>query len=146
MPTITIDEPRLRITYEDGSAREWVIAIDAPNNSVSVFSDTGQYGNWTHDQWVTDRLACLNSLDYKQAVPSTITASQARVALHRSGLLSAVTELVDNPATPQEIKIFWEYEVELNRDSPALNAMAATLGLTQSQIDDLFRAGSKIVV
>jgi hypothetical protein len=53
---------------------------------------------------------------------------------------------VDNPATDAEIKIFWEYEVDLNRDSPALNAMAGALGLTSAELDDLFRTGSQIAV
>jgi len=79
-------------------------------------------------------------------VPATITASQARVALHRAGLLASVTALVDNPATDAEIKIFWEYEVDLDRDSPALNAMAGALGLTQEQLDDLFRTAVGIAV
>ena len=79
-------------------------------------------------------------------VPASIKASQARVALHRAGLLTSVTALVDNPATDQEIKIFWEYEVDLDRTSPALNAMAAALGLTSQQLDDLFRTASQVAI
>lgn len=79
-------------------------------------------------------------------VPATIKASQARVALHRAGLLTSVTALVDDPATDQEIKIFWEYEVDLDRTSPALNAMASALGLTSQQLDDLFRTASQVAI
>lgn len=119
--------------------------------TITRLSDGFAFPHDSRDPNYSEYLAWLQAggapeIENIQPVPATITASQARVALHRAGLLASVTALVDAPQTDQEIKIFWEYEVELNRDSPALNAMAAALGLTSQQLDDLFRAGANIAV
>jgi hypothetical protein len=115
---------------------------------VTVTADNGVTREWPLATFEADPAACVAQTGngINAPVPATIKASQARVALHRAGLLASVTALVDNPATDAEIKIFWEYEVDLDRDSPALNAMAGALGLTQEQLDDLFRSASLVAI
>lgn len=115
---------------------------------VTVTADDGTSRVWPLATFEADPAACVAQTGngINGPVPATISASQARVALHRAGLLASVTALVDNPATDAEIKIFWEYEVDLSRDSPALNAMAGALGLTAAQVDDLFRSAAQIAV
>lgn len=124
------------------------IAYNRRQGIVTVTADNGVSREWPLATFEADPAACVAQTGngISGPVPASITASQARVALHRAGLLTSVTALVDNPATDQEIKIFWEYEVNLDRASPALNAMAAALGLTSAQVDDLFRTGSQIAV
>ena len=124
------------------------IAYNRKAGIVTVTSDDGTERVWPLAEFEADPAACVAQTGngINAPVPPSIKASQARVALHRAGLLASVTALVDNPATDAEIKIFWEYEVDLDRDSPALNAMAAALGLTSQQLDDLFRTGSQIAV
>lgn len=124
------------------------ISYSYRNETVTVTADNGVSRVWPLATFEADPAACVAATGngINAPVPASITASQARVALHRAGLLASVTALVDNPATDQEIKIFWEYEVNLDRASPALNAMAAALGLTAEQVDDLFRTGSQIAV
>lgn len=124
------------------------ISYNRRQGIVTVTADDGTTRDWPLAEFEADPAACVAATGngINAPVPASITASQARVALHRAGLLTAATALVDNPATDIEIKIFWEYEVELNRDSPALNAMAVALGLTSQQLDDLFRTGSQIAV
>jgi hypothetical protein len=116
--------------------------------TVTVTADDGTERIWPLATFEADPAACVAQTGngINAPVPATIKASQARVALHRAGLLASVTALVDNPATDAEIKIFWEYEVDLDRDSPALNAMAGALGLTQEQLDDLFRTASLVAI
>jgi hypothetical protein len=119
--------------------------------TVTIVNHNDVTTTWTVEEFEADQQACLNASDVveeisTEPVPKTITASQARVALHRLNLLAGATALVDAPETHQEIKIFWEYEVELNRDSPALNLMATALGLTSEALDELFRVASKITV
>lgn len=124
------------------------IAYSRRNSTVTVTADNGVTRVWPIATFEADPASCIAQTGngINAPVPATISASQARVALHRAGLLASVTALVDNPATDQEIKIFWEYEVNLNRDSPALNLMAGALGLTSSQLDDLFRTAVAIEV
>jgi len=119
------DPPIVRVTSDDGTQREWPLAT-----------------------FEADPAACIAATGngINAPVPETISAPQARVALHRVGLLANVNALVNDPSTPEEVKIFWEYEPNLNRDSPALNAMAGLLGLNDAALDDLFRSAAEIRV
>lgn len=141
---IEINEPILRITYIDGTARQWSIAIDEPNNSVSVTSDSGVTRTWTHEQWAADHLACLGELDLRQFVPATITATQARIALKGAGLLPTVQAMIDAQGEDSEIAIFWEYSITYGRRHPLLLQMASALNLSEDQVDALFRSAARV--
>ena len=71
-------------------------------------------------------------------VPEQVSAYQARVQLERSGLLSSVQGLMDDPATDAEAKIAWEYATVFVRSSPFIASLAPGLGLTEQQLDQLF--------
>lgn len=75
-------------------------------------------------------------------VPSSITPRQARLALLGAGLLSNVTTAI--AAADEATKIAWEFATYVKRDNPIIAAMAAQLGLTSAQVDDLFRAAAAI--
>ncbi len=75
-------------------------------------------------------------------VPESISPRQARLALLAAGLLDAAEAAV-NQAGPVA-KIYWEYAVEWRRDEPVLIQLAAALGLTPEQLDDLFRQAATL--
>ena len=75
-------------------------------------------------------------------VPAEVPQWQARRALLAAGLLTAVEAAV--AAASQDIQITWEYAPNIVRNSPFIAAMAPALGLTDAQIDDLFRAAAAI--
>jgi len=77
-----------------------------------------------------------------QPVPAEVPQWQARRALLAAGLLTAVEAAV--AAASQDIQITWEYAPNIVRNSPFIAAMAPALGLTDAQIDDLFRAAAAI--
>lgn len=81
--------------------------------------------------------------DAPQAVPQSVSMFQARTALRRAGLLAAVEAAVAASADP-EIQDAWEYATEFPRTSPTLAALAAQIGLTDAQVDDLFRVAATI--
>lgn len=116
--------------------------------AVTITADDGAQREWTLAEWEEDSTRCIAATGngFLRGVPDQITAPQARVVLHRAGLLTRVNEMMAAPETPEEVKIFWEYEPNLNRNSPALNAMAVALGLTQAQLDDMFRSAAGIAV
>ena len=124
------------------------ISYNRKAGTVTVTADDGTEREWPLATFEADPAACVAQTGngINAPVPASIKASQARVALHRAGLLPAVTALVAAPETDEEIRIFWEYEVDLDRTSPALNAMAAALGLTSAQLDDLFRTASQVAI
>jgi len=65
------------------------------------------------------------------------TPAQMRLTLHRRGLLTQVQEIVD---ADEEAKIVWEYATVIERTSPLIDALSEPSGLTDTQIDDIFRA------
>ena len=75
-------------------------------------------------------------------VPAEVPQWQARRALHAAGLLASVETAV--AAASQDIQITWEYAPNIVRNSPFIAALAPALGLTDAQIDDLFRAAAAI--
>ena len=67
---------------------------------------------------------------------------QAKAALHQAGLMDAVNAaMVDADPVAQ---IAWAEAVEFRRNSPTINALAVSLGLTDEQLDDLFRTAMQI--
>lgn len=77
------------------------------------------------------------------AVPATITRTQARLVLHRAGLLDGVLKVIETGGVEAQI---WYEAAEWNRASPVLAGMAQALGFTDEQVDDLFRAAGAIVI
>lgn len=76
-------------------------------------------------------------------VPETVSRYQARAALHNAGLLSTVEAAVA-AADDELIRIAWADATVFRRDSPTILALAEALGLTSTQLDDLFRAAALI--
>lgn len=82
-----------------------------------------------------------------EPVPQSVSRAQGKAALIQSGLWSAVVAYVDAITDPTEKALA---EVALNdttewlRNSPFLNAAATALGLTETQLDDLFRTAATI--
>lgn len=67
---------------------------------------------------------------------------QAKAALHLAGLLPQVEATIAN-ADPLT-QLAWAEAVEYSRHSPAILALAGVLGLTDEQVDDLFRVAMQI--
>lgn len=74
--------------------------------------------------------------------PLSITPLQARRALRAAGLLDAVNGAV--ALADPDTQDAWEYAIEVRRDNPIIAGMAAALGLTDAQLDDLFRTAATL--
>ena len=70
-----------------------------------------------------------------------ITPRQARLALHRAGLLDEVANML---AADKEMEIWWEYSLDIQRNHEMVIALGTQLGLTEAQLDQLFVDGSKL--
>lgn len=75
-------------------------------------------------------------------VPKAVTMRQARLALLSAGLLSQVEAAIT--AAGDAARIEWEYAATVERNWPLVTALAAALGLTSSQVDELFFAASAL--
>jgi hypothetical protein len=77
-------------------------------------------------------------------VPTSISPAQARLALLDAGLLDQVEAAV--AAGSRATQIAWEMATSIERNSPTVAALSAALGLTDTQLDDLFTTAAAIRV
>ena len=75
-------------------------------------------------------------------VPEQVSPRQIRQALTRAGLRTAVEYAVSQ--SDQDIKDWWDYSTVFERHNPQVIAMAAALGVTDAQVDDLWRLGGTL--
>lgn len=78
-------------------------------------------------------------------VPRTVSRFQARAALHLSGHLVAAEAAVAASTDPL-VQMAWDEAIEFRRTSPTIVSLAAAIGLTDQQVDDLFRLAATIEV
>ena len=76
-------------------------------------------------------------------IPQQVTAFQARAALYNAGLLATVEAAVA-ASTDEVLKLAWGHALHFDRNSPTIAAMAAALGLSDTDVDNLFVAASQI--
>jgi hypothetical protein len=75
-------------------------------------------------------------------VPQSVSPLQARRALRAAQLMEAVEALIADAS--EEVREAWEYAVEIRRDDATLAVLAAELGMTDAQLDDLFRDAASL--
>ena len=106
-----------------------------PEGTVEVPLKPGPDHQWTGDAWV-------HITPGPPPVPQAVSRFQARAALKIAGLLSKIEEQVAQ-ADPI-VQIAWTDAVEFRRNSPTIAELAKAVGLTEDQIDELFRNAAKI--
>jgi hypothetical protein len=70
-------------------------------------------------------------------VPHVVDMWQARAALRDAGKLTAANLAISSQG--YEVRDAWEYGNTVRRDAPVIAAMGAALGLSDADIDNLFR-------
>jgi hypothetical protein len=73
-------------------------------------------------------------------VIASVTMRQARLALLQQGLLTQVNDAVASMPGAQgdAVRIEWEFSSAVERNRPLVQSLAASLGMTSQQLDDLF--------
>lgn len=90
--------------------------------------------------WRGDRWEIEQAVPQTPPAPEVATMRQARLALHRAGLLSTVDAAIAGLPEPgrTEAQIEWEYAQEVRRDSPLVSMLGAALELDDAKLDALF--------
>lgn len=72
---------------------------------------------------------------------SSVTMRQARLALAQQGLLQTVEDAIALIPEPDKsiVSIEWEYSATVERSSSWVSVLAPALGLSDEQMDDLFK-------
>lgn len=76
-------------------------------------------------------------------VPQEVSRFQARAALMAAGLLDAADAAVA-ASGDAFLQLAWKEATAFPRTSPGIAALAPSLGLTEADLDDLFRAAAVI--
>lgn len=71
-----------------------------------------------------------------------VSRFQAKAALQAAGLLGTIQGVVSG--ADAFVQLAWSEAVEFRRNSPTIAALQSAAGLTDTQIDDLFRAAMAI--
>ena len=76
----------------------------------------------------------------------SVSMRQARLALHAAGLLTLVDAAIASMSEPERTaaQITWEFAQTVDRQFGMVPELAASLGMTDAQIDDLFITASKL--
>ncbi len=74
--------------------------------------------------------------------PETVSAMRFRLALKGAGLYDAVKTAME--AENGAAEIMWEYATEFYRHNAELVRMVGKMGVTDEQLDDLFRSAANL--
>jgi hypothetical protein len=77
-------------------------------------------------------------------IPATVTRFQALAVLAAGGYLDTVRTYINTLDQNNVQRLAWENATDWERTSPTLNALATMLGLTDTEVDDLFIAASQV--
>jgi len=77
-------------------------------------------------------------------IPSTVTRFQALAVLAAGGYLDTVRTYINTLDQNNVQRLAWENATDWERTSPTLNALATMLGLTDTEVDDLFVAAAQV--
>jgi hypothetical protein len=100
-------------------------------------------GVWTNPQPAPEPAPRPPEPPAPPPVPESVTPLQARRALRKAGLLNTVNDFIATQS--DEVQEAWEYCISVYRNDPLIVALQAELGLTDEQLDDLFRSAAEIV-
>ena len=116
--------------------------VDAPTYSLHVQEKdkyTYPVDGWI---WASSYQEAKDLFDNKYN--KTISPLQARLVLIQMGLMPQVKAII--AAADEVTQEAWEFATEFKRSSPLLLGLASTLGLSSSQLDEMFASASKIEV
>lgn len=82
------------------------------------------------------------------APPLEVTRAQARIAMSRAGIsvamVDAVIDAMPDGQAKNETRIWWERSNAVERNHPAVAALAPALGLSEAQVDGLFELAAAL--
>ena len=99
----------------------------------------GVLGVYNQTDWETMR---EDEMRARNPVPQQVTMRQARLALLNAGLLDDVEVVI--AAAGREAQLEWEYASVVERSNPVIAIVQQQQGVTDEQIDDLFREAAKL--
>lgn len=119
-----------------------MITYKAPDNSLHAIEPLFEHLLPAGCVPITEAEAdAIRAAQQASLVPAAVDMAQARLALLQSGHLATVNAAIAAMpgAEGEAARIEWEFRARVRRDSALVVAMAAVLGLSDSETDALFR-------
>lgn len=107
---------------------------DVDGNTRYVYEQL-RFEPWYSDEAINKEVAKRK----EELKVKSITPRQARLKLLEVGLLDELEAII---TTNREWQIEWEYATEVKRSSPLVAAVAAQAGMTDEEIDTMFKQAS----
>lgn len=113
-----------------------IVSRDLPGGGI----DSRSVNDAEFRAWLDSGNVPLPPQIASNGVPFEVTQRQARMALHALGHLTsveaAINALPDPPRT--EARIAWDFSNTIQRSNPFVSQLAALLGFTDQDLDELF--------
>ena len=143
--------PQTQLAIETGDVLVAVEEKDKPTFNIATQNCVLKNDPvFIYGKWIINWVVSEKTLEEKQQAiedwrnTASCTPFQGRMALSDAGLLTQAQALVD--AGDEKTKTAWEYALEWRRGSAMIATLGAALGLSDVQIDDLFREARQISV
>jgi hypothetical protein len=91
--------------------------------------------------------------DDLEPVPDAASPATIRVSLRRlhgvansqlDSIVDSVIAAIPNPNDQEDARTLWTYSVSIRRDHPLVAAVGQALGLTEAQVDAVFRTAMTV--
>ena len=112
----------------------------ADKATIPVAADNTDYQAYL--AWVVEGNSPEPADVFVPSVPNTVSMRQARLALLQFGLLTLVEGAMTQGTDADKIE--WEYAIEVNRNTFLVQNMQAVLGITDTDLDNLFTLASTL--
>ena len=119
-------------------------------DNIFAFEDDGSQDEYI-SVWLTqitqnDAKIILANKNLSFGVPQIVSRFQGRAALANAGHFTTVNNYMASLPVDNLQRLAWEDAQEFRRNSPTVAAMQALLGLSDTEIDDLFIEAATIEV
>ena len=112
-----------------------------PEGTVEIAPPPGAGYLYTGSVWIVDPDYAAEVLEAERA-KMVVSRFQAKAALSVAGLLAGAEAAVAGADAMTQLA--WAEAIEFRRNSPTIAALAGALSLTDTDLDDLFRAAALI--
>lgn len=130
-------------TFQDGQGVKFLLIEETPNTYASQ-SYTRLEGADENEAAVAGGLTAIPATPAPPApVPNQVSPRQFRLAMLQVGVSpSDVTTAIDaiaDPVVKAAAQVEWEYAVVFERDHALIASLAASMGLSSQDVDNIFR-------
>ena len=125
-----------------------IYSTDADGNVVTNTADIEHFGFTLADFPDAPVIPYQPPVEQPRIIPSTIRAWQAKAILKMQGMLEAAESVIASLPEPQKtvVESAWLNQADFARDAQTIVALAAALGLTEEQLDEMFAQGAALSI